>query len=444
MKSPWGTLTGTKPQARSPVNYGGGGISLSNAFTGGGSPDQQMRAMTTVGTLFGIVSLTSNATAQVNWRLWRTSTDTRRRYEAEETRTEITRHAALDLWNRPNAFYTRMALVEAVQQHLDLTGEGVLLAVKGRLGGSSIPIELWPIRPDRVTPVPHPTKFIQGYVYTGPGGEKVPLDVEDVIRMVMPNPLDPYRGLGPVQTLLTDLDANRFSAEWNRNFFLNSAEPGGIIELDERLEDDEWETFTERWREQHKGVAAAHRVAVLERGRWVERKYTNKDMQFTELRNLSRELFREAFHIHAHMLGISEDVNKANADAGEASFARWLVLPRSERFKLALNSQLLPMFGDTTQNTEFDHDEVVPEDREADDRERTSKAQSAQLLASTGLWHPDDILKTVGFPAMRTVAQPAPQPVPAPGENGNSNGNGQGNPEEMASLRAYLADRLFG
>jgi hypothetical protein len=47
--------------------------------------------------------------------------------------------------------------------------------------------------------------------------------------------MDPYRGMGVVQTILVDLDATRASAEWNRNFFLNSAEPGGIVEVDRRL-----------------------------------------------------------------------------------------------------------------------------------------------------------------------------------------------------------------
>jgi HK97 family phage portal protein len=417
MRSLIGSLVG-RPSNRSPVSYTTGGLA-SQLTSMKGDPVGYMEAYAAVGTLFGIVSLLSNATSQVAWRLWRKSTDARRRYEAEETRTEITRHPALDLWNHPNPFYTRQQFVEMVQQHVDLTGEGCFVPVP--IAGTKIPGELWPIRPDRLTPVPDRDRFIRGYIYTGPNGEEVPLGPTEVIRLIMPNPLDPYRGLGPVQSIMMELQGSHLSAAWNRNFFLNSAEPGGVIELDGSLGDGEWESFQEHWREQHQGVAAAHRVAVLEKGRWVERKYTMRDMEFTKLRGLNRELIREAFRMHSHMLGISEDVNKANADAAEIGFARWLVMPRCNRWKEALNSRLLPLFGELlAEATEFDHDKVVPEDREADDRERTSKAQSAQLLASVGVWEPDDILRAMGLPEMAKIKAPPPAPaVPAlpPGDD---------------------------
>ncbi|NIS37118.1 MAG: hypothetical protein GWN07_39840, partial [Actinobacteria bacterium] len=66
-----------------------------------------------------------DASAQVNWRLWRDRVDGRRVTATgeEEDRTEVIRHAALNVWNHPNPFMTRQDLVEAGQQHLDLTGE---------------------------------------------------------------------------------------------------------------------------------------------------------------------------------------------------------------------------------------------------------------------------------------------------------------------------------
>ena len=35
-----------------------------------------------------------------------------------------------------------------------------------------------------------------------------------------------------------------------------------------------------QWEEQHRGVSRAHRVAILEQGKWIDRKYTMRDMQF--------------------------------------------------------------------------------------------------------------------------------------------------------------------
>jgi HK97 family phage portal protein len=373
-----------------------GGINWGGPGDNGGPSEAELRSMGAVGTLFSIVNRTSNATAQVDWRLYRKPTATRRSTATgdEAQRTEVLNHAALDLWNKPNPFMARQELVEVAQQHLDLTGECWLLVARNPR--SKLPLELWPVRPDRMAPVPHPTEYISGYVYTGPDGQKIPLQRDEVLFARMPNPLDPYRGLSPVAAAMIDLRGSRDAAEWNASFFRNSAEPGGVIEYDHTLDDAEFNQLTARWREQHQGVNNAHRVAVIEAGgKWVDRKYTQRDMQFAELRSMSREIIREAFGIHAHMLGLSEDVNKANAQMAEISFARWLIYPRAQRIKALLNTQLLPLYGAT--DLEFDHERTVPEDREADDRERVSKAQAAQLLTSVG-YEPAGVLTAVGLP----------------------------------------------
>jgi HK97 family phage portal protein len=372
----------------------------------------QLRAYGAVGTLFSIVHRISESTSQVGWALYRATSDGRRRYEGEETRTRVTRHAALDLWTRPNPWQTGQEFREATQQHLDLVGESWwVIATDPR--APTLPLELWNVRPDRMAPVPHRTRFISGYIYTGPDGEQIPLNAGEVIQIKYPNPLDPYRGLGPVQSILVDLDAARYSAEWNRNFFINSAEPGGIIEVPEKLNDDEFKELTARWREQHQGVSAAHRVAVLEKAKWVDRTISQRDMQFVQLRNISREVIREAFGIHGHVLGLSEDVNKANAEAGATSFGKFLVRPRLCRFKEAVNARLLPRFGATAPGLEFDHADPEPPDRESDDRERTSKADAFKTLVDAGA-DPEDAAAIVGLPTLRMRNSTPPPPPPPP------------------------------
>ena len=415
------TSTFGKLRNRAPVPYVSRYDSIGGRFAGGLRTDMtnQLEQMQGISTLFSIVNRTSNAFANVDWHLYRKRQDGRRKTAMpdDQPRTEVTSHAALTVWENPNPFMTGMFFREAAQQHLDLVGETDIVVV--RAPGLDIPLELWPVRPDRMHPIPHPTDFLTGWLYSGPNGEQVPLGVDDVIQIKLPNPLDPYRGLGPVQALLSTLDSARYSAEWNRNFFLNSAEPGGVVEFSDELDDDEFEKFQKRWRDSHQGVNNAHRVAVLENGlKWVDRSYSQRDMQFAELQNISREMIREGFGIHSHMLGLTEDVNRANADAGEVSFARWLTSPRAGRWQDMLNHRFLPMFKGTGDGVEFEHDRVVPEDREADDRERTSKANAAAALANTGVWEPDDILQAVGLPEMTAIPieqrQPPKAPAPTP------------------------------
>jgi HK97 family phage portal protein len=340
----------------------------------------QLGTMATNGTVYGIVNRTSTAVAKTEWHLYRKAKSGK-----DEDRVEVTSHAALDLINKPNPFMSRMALFEILQQHLDLAGEACLLVSRHTNRAlRGLPLELWPIRPDRIDPVPHPTKYLAGWIYTSPDGEKVPLETDEVIHVRMPNPLDPYRGLGPVQSVLTEVVSADYAARWNANFFRDSAEPGGIIEVEHELDDDEFDKLTARWDEQHRGVSRAHRVAILEAGmKWVDRKYTMRDMQFVELRGASRDAVMEAFGFPKPMLGITEDANRASSIVGETVFAKWLTVPRDDRWRDTLNGILLPMYP-TGPDHEFDYDSPVPADEEAENADRNSRATAVAALVNVG------------------------------------------------------------
>ena len=381
-----------RAQTDTPVPFASRGQTRALPFMRQSGTEAQMRAMGSVGTLFSIVNRTSNATALVEWKLWRKAKSGRK-----EDRIEVTSHAALDVWNKPNPFMPRQEFVETFQQHVDLTGEGWWVVAKDPR--STVPLELWPVRPDRMTPIPSRERFLAGYMYTSPDGEQIPLGLDEVIFLRMPNPLDLYRGMGPVQSVLADLDATRYSAEWNRNFFLNSAEPGGIIEVPNGLGDEDFNELRDRWNEQHKGVANAHRVAILEHGKWVDRKLTQRDMQFVELRAVSRAVLREAFGISAFALGEVTDINRATADASKAWFADQLTVPRLERIKGALNHDLLPLFGPTTQGLEFDYESPVPADPESEAKQLVARSGAAKTLIDAGL-SAADVLSAVGLPEM--------------------------------------------
>jgi len=416
---------GGPPVPLTGTTYGAAGSVLSTMFGGTGhSQEQLMGAMGAVGTLFAIVDALSVGTAGQDWHLFRKAA------RPDGERTEVYSHAALDLWNAPNPFYTRQELVESGQQHQELVGETWLVvrwsgqAADG--SGAGVPLELWCVRPDRMQPVPDPETYLAGYVYTGPSGEKVPLGRNEVIMLRRPNPLDPYRGMGAVQTVLADLDSIRFSAEWNRNFFVNSATPGGIILAPTTMDDTAFRKLRDRWAESHKGVARAHRVAVLEGGMtWVERSYSVKDMQFKDLREVNREVVREAFRFPKPMLGTVENVNRANADAAETVLSRWLLKQRLERWRQALNFDLLPMFA-TGKGYEFDFDNPTPEDDLTEAQAVNLNVQSAVALIAQGV-DPASAFEACELPEMAMVAAQV------------DSGDGTPDPDKIAALMATLS-----
>lgn len=384
------SLTNRAPVAYAPHT---GRAGIGSGFLRPAGQEAQMRAMGSSSTLYAIIDRITTTYAGVEWGLYQSAKSGR-----DEDRTPVLSHPALDLWNRPNPFMTGPQFRETAQQHEELVGEQWWVSAHAET--NTVPQELWPVRPDRMEPVPDPEEFLTGYVYRGPSGERVPLGVDDVIFQRRPNPLDPYRGMGVVQTILMDIDASRASAEWNRIFFENNASPGGVIQAERRLDDDEFQEFQDRWRESHRGLANAHRVGILEEGMtWIDRKYTMKDMQFAELRTVSREIIREAFGFPKPMLGATDDVNRANAEAAAYVFARWLIQPRLERTREILNTRLLPMFGALGRGLEFDFASPVPEDKEAEARTLQQRALAAASLHNAG-WFAADILAVVDLPEM--------------------------------------------
>lgn len=382
--------------------YVGKGVRVIGGLLGASSNSETlMRTYGSVGTIFAIIDKVTEAVAGAEWHLYRSA-------KPGQERVEIFAHPAIDLWHRPNPFYDRNEFVTTFQQHLELVGESIWYIGRST-AGLGPPLELWPIRPDRVVPVPDPVEFIKGWVYTLPGQDPMPWDIEEVIQLKRPNPLDPYRGLGPVQSILVDIDSERYSAMWNSNFFRNSAEPGGIIQVDRHLTDAEFEEMRERWQEQHQGVANAHRVAILEHGTWVDRKFSQRDMQFAQLREVNQEVIRTAFGFPKSMLGITTDVNRANAEAAEVVFARWLITPRLKRIRRALNEKLLPLYGTSGAGLEFDFVDPTPEDKVQQTTEFAAMVLAAKTLIDAG-FDQVDVLDKLGLPAI-AVAGPPKKPA---------------------------------
>lgn len=384
----------------------------------GSQMESYLRAYGQQGTVFSNVSLLASASAGPAWKLFRTAQDGRVRYATSEQgsdqRVEVVKHAALALLNRPNPFWSQFRLLEICQLWEELTGEWYW--VVQRDPRSTVPTGLWPVRPDRMEPVPDPDTYLKGWVYTAPDGrERIPLLPSDVVFECLPNPLDLYRGMGPAQAVLSEIDGARYASEYNRNYFVNSARPDGVIQVDHRMTDDEWDEFTSRWRESHRGVARSHRVAVLEQGATWQQTGTNpKDMDFANLLSSGGDRIREAWGMHKVMTGITDDVNRANAQTGEEIFASWKIEPRLKRRRDTLNYQYLPLFGDTAKGVEFDYVLPMPRNREQDNLELTTKANAVSVLVNAG-YDQSAVLEVVGLPDMGVVERPTQMPAVPPG-----------------------------
>lgn len=360
--------------------------------------EEQMQAMEVSAAIFGLVNRTSTSVAKETWHLHRKTPGQPSNIcpvcECEGVQW-VERHPSLIVLNKPNDFYTKQEYFESGQQHIDLTGEGWTAIY--RVG--SMPAELWNLRPDRIVVLMSRQDFLTGYLYVGPDGEEIPIKKEDMLSIRMPHPKDPYRGLGPVQSVLRNVYSDEASVEWNANFFSNGARPGGIIKLSRQMEDDEFDQLVERFNYNHKGIANAGRTAFLEDGDWVDVKQpTMRDMAIPELSNLNRDTILLAFTASKFDVGILEDVNRAASEAAKASFGERMTTPRLDRWKGMLNNDFLPQFPGYDPQLEFVYSNPVPADRVSDREDKTAAVNVYATLLDNGV-DPEDAARVAGLPA---------------------------------------------
>jgi HK97 family phage portal protein len=311
--------------------------------------DSYLKAYSQVYSLFGIALRIATGVGEVKWRLYKGSD--------RSERSQIAEHPILNLLDYANEFQTGQEIIELTQLHIDLAGRAYWYLAYNKLG---IPNEIWVLPPNKVKIVPSEQDFIAGYTYTS-GVEKIPLERREIIRFTMPDPLNPYGAVGYVQPSVVEIDSENYAGKWNRNFFFNSARADAVLEYEDKLTDEEFERLREQWRSKYQGLSRAHKIAILEGGvKYKQIQIAQKDMDFAELRKQTRENLLFTFGMPLSVMGISENVNRANAEAGDYTFARWLVKPRLTRIKNKLNEQLVPKFP-KAKGVELDHDEVVPE-----------------------------------------------------------------------------------
>ncbi len=316
-------------------------------------PDMNTRGFLTaysqIYSLFGISLRIATAMGEVKWRLYKGS-------ERSE-RSQVTDHPILTLLDFANEFQTGQEIIELTSLHMDLAGKAYWYLPRGLL---KVPAEIWVLPPHLMKVVPSEKEFIAGYVYQN-GTDQIPFSKEEIIRFPMPDPVNPYGGIGYAQPAAVELDTERHAGKWNRNFFYNSARADAVLETEGSLSEDQYAELRNQWAGQHQGVSRAHKVAILEGGlTYKQIQVSQKDMDFPALRKQTRENLLFTFGMPLSVMGISENVNRANAEAGDYTFARWLIKPRLTRIKNKLNEQLIPMFKQA-KGIELDFDEVVPE-----------------------------------------------------------------------------------
>lgn len=312
------------------------------------STGDYLRSYGEIGWLFACTSKIAQNVADVAWSAY----SSKREISEEQSK-------AFKLLNHPNAFMSRYELFEITDMYMSLCGKAFWVLERDKAGRNR---EIWCVSPLNMWVVPDKEKYIKGYIYKS-GTDKILFDPDQVIFFNMPDPYNSYDGLGPAQGARNSLEADKYSSEHNRNFFYNGAKLSGILNVEADLDDESWDRLKTQFEDNYKSVDNAHRIATVEGAKvnFVDLTMNNKDMDFYNLRQMTRDEILGAFGVHKSILGLTDDVSRANAETAEYVFQKHVIRPRLRRIQDKLNNEYVKLFGE---NVTLQFTDPVPENKE--------------------------------------------------------------------------------
>lgn len=280
------------------------------------------------------------------------------RVRANGDRTAVAASPVLGLLSKVNPFWTFQRLIEMTEMSLCLWGSAYWFVERGK-SGTMAPAEIWWGRPDRVRVLPHPTKYISGFLYDGPGGAELPFSASEVIWLRYPNPVDEYAGLAPLAAARLAADYASAAMLSNRSLFTNGIQAGGMIfpKAGTMLSPEQAHEIEIGLRRRFQGVDHAHRWGVFRAE--LEMKplgMTPRDAEFVAGLRLALEDIARAYGVPLDLIGGQRTYENVAA----AMRAVWTncLQPEARFIATELTEQLLPMFGVQADVLELDTDGV--------------------------------------------------------------------------------------
>lgn len=330
----------------------------------------------------------------------------------------IITHPLLEALDRFNEFTSSSDGFYITQSHRKLTGDAFWY-VDGQ--GTNIN-GIYLLQPDKVTinlgKVAGNNKVIESYTYKDTiKGEPIEVTyaAEDVIHFKIPNPANYYRGKSTVEAAAEAIDTDSMAIEANMKLFERGLIANFMLSTDKSLTQDQLKQLHTEFRNTYGGVKNAYKVPILSGGIKSENlQMSNRDAQYLEQQEWLRDKITSIFGNNKAVLGITTDVNRANAEATITQWKQTTVRSEMKEITDTLNEFLVPRFGN---NLLLGFKDLVQEDEAA-------KAEMSIKLKNSDIISINEAREELGFDPIdggdehsyqRTERQMAEQPqVPAP------------------------------
>ena len=300
-------------------------------------------------------------------------------------------HPLQRLLDSPNPFWSRSDLWRATETYLSLWGAAFWALERDENGNIA---EIWPLRPDKMRPIPDAQRYIKGFVYVGSGSELVPYLPDDVVWMRYFNPLDEYAGLSPIAPLRQSADMGMDALRANRKLLQNDSTPGLIIETEGFPTDADVSEFYARWESRFQGVEKMRRPALLSPGMKASNLgFSPRDMEYIESLRWSLEDVTRVFGVPKVMIGDLENTTFSNFSTARRLFWEDTIAAQLAFYQESLRQHLLPHFGDDSLTVEFDMSGV-----EALKESEENKAKRRRIYVEAGIMTIDEVRREMNLP----------------------------------------------
>lgn len=263
------------------------------------------------------------------------------------------------------------SLVETLALHLLLHGNAYVQIAKDAAGQ---PVELFALRPERVSVVPGPDGWPRAYDYRL-ADRTLTIGIEDddgwpnILHLKSVHPGDDHYGAGCLTAARAAVAIHNAASEWNRALLANSARPSGALIHDNvdggTLSSDQFERLRTELEQAFSGQAQAGRPMLLEGGlSWQSMAMSPADMDFARLKEAAARDIALAFGVPPMLLGLPGDNSYANYREANRALWRLTLLPLAAKILDGLGAGLAAWFPQAALSVDLDRVPALSEDRE--------------------------------------------------------------------------------
>ena len=179
------------------------------------------------------------------------------------------------------------------------------------------------------------------YLYEIPGGQKVPLNREDVLHI----PAFSANGLvgESLKIFKEPIGLALALEEFGSRFFGNNAKPAAVLEHPTQLSDKASEHLRTSWERTSGGLSNAHRIAILEEGMKLhEYGVKPEEAQAIEARKFQIDEVARIFNVPPHLLKSLDRATFSNIEQQSLEFVIYCLRSWLVRLEQSYTIQLLP------------------------------------------------------------------------------------------------------